>query len=161
MTDKNGTELRTGDVVLVSGAYFANDNGLFFVEKSPGDPVWSGDDYLLRRITKKGEPSKGRKSISFYPIQIFTNSHEIRRKANAWNSEHVTIEVLNNPNYAPICGYFRELYDEVYEELSEEESRYNRQYVIAEYKRELVYYLKVIDRLTKKHLDALFTSPQK
>ena len=38
MVDKNGVEMKTGDIVRVSGAYFKNDNGLWFIERSPGDP---------------------------------------------------------------------------------------------------------------------------
>ena len=29
MVDKNGVEMKTGDVVLISGAFFKNDNGLW------------------------------------------------------------------------------------------------------------------------------------
>lgn len=42
MLDKNGVEIKTGDIVEISGAYFKNDNGLYFVTHSPGDPTWSG-----------------------------------------------------------------------------------------------------------------------
>lgn len=47
MVDKNGVEMKTGDIVRVSGAYFKNDNGLWFIERSPGDPSWCGG-VLLR-----------------------------------------------------------------------------------------------------------------
>ena len=52
MLDKNGVEIKTGDIVEISGAYFKNDNGLYFVTHSPGDPTWSGRDYSLKRISK-------------------------------------------------------------------------------------------------------------
>lgn len=32
MFDKNGHEIKTGDIVEITGAYFKNDNGLYFVE---------------------------------------------------------------------------------------------------------------------------------
>ena len=54
MLDKNGVEIKTGDIVEISGAYFKNDNGLYFVTHSPGDPTWSGRDYSLKRISKYG-----------------------------------------------------------------------------------------------------------
>ena len=44
MLDKNGVEIRTGCIVEITGAYFKNDNGLWFVEHSPGDPSWCGSD---------------------------------------------------------------------------------------------------------------------
>ena len=39
MVDKNGRQIQTGDVVLVSGGYFKSDNGLFAVIHAPGDPT--------------------------------------------------------------------------------------------------------------------------
>ena len=38
MLDKNGVELQAGMVVEITGAYFKNDNGFWFVENAPGDP---------------------------------------------------------------------------------------------------------------------------
>lgn len=35
MTDKNNRTMKTGDVVEITGAYFKNDNGLYFVEHTP------------------------------------------------------------------------------------------------------------------------------
>ena len=49
MLDKNGVEIRTGCIVEITGAYFKNDNGLYFVQRSPGDPSWSGSDYCLKK----------------------------------------------------------------------------------------------------------------
>ena len=31
MFDKNGVEIRTGHIVKVTGAFFKNDNGLYYV----------------------------------------------------------------------------------------------------------------------------------
>ena len=50
MKDKNSKEIKTGMIVKISGAYFENDNGLYFVENSPGDPSWCGSDHCLKRI---------------------------------------------------------------------------------------------------------------
>ena len=30
MTDKNGKEIKTGDIVKIEGGYFKRDNGTFF-----------------------------------------------------------------------------------------------------------------------------------
>ena len=35
MFDKSGVEIRTGQVVKVTGAFFKNDNGRYFVDNSP------------------------------------------------------------------------------------------------------------------------------
>ena len=55
MLDMNNVEIKTGDVVEISGAYFKNHNGLYFVEHSAGDPGWSGSDHSLRKISKTGK----------------------------------------------------------------------------------------------------------
>ena len=57
MVDKNGVEMKTGDVVLISGAFFKNDNGLWFIERSPGDPSWCGSSYSLTKLKRNGQPS--------------------------------------------------------------------------------------------------------
>ena len=49
MLDKNGVEIRTGCIVEITGAYFKNDNGLYFVQRSPGDPSWCGKDYCAKK----------------------------------------------------------------------------------------------------------------
>ena len=60
MLDKNGVELRTGQIVKITGAYFKNDNGLYFVTHSPGDPGWCGSNYSLTKISKAGKISKAK-----------------------------------------------------------------------------------------------------
>ena len=49
MLDKNGVEILTGMVVEITGAYFKNDNGFWFVDNSPGDPSWFGSDQCLQK----------------------------------------------------------------------------------------------------------------
>ena len=44
MTDKNNVEIKAGDIVEITGAYFKHDNALYFVEHIPGDPGWIGGD---------------------------------------------------------------------------------------------------------------------
>ena len=58
MLDKNGIEIKTGDIVEITGAYFKNDNGLYYVEHSAGDPDWSGSDHSLRKISKRGKSAR-------------------------------------------------------------------------------------------------------
>ena len=71
MQDKNGIEMKTGDIVEITGAYFKNDNGLYFIDCSPGDPNWCGSDYSLKRISKSGKISKAKKNLCFWPIGMF------------------------------------------------------------------------------------------
>nr|WP_325297104.1 hypothetical protein [uncultured Dysosmobacter sp.] len=106
MTDKNGVELKTGQIVEIAGAYFKNDNGLWFIAHSPGDPCWTGSDYSLHRVAKSGRPSTAKDNLGFWPICIFTNDRAKRYEGNAWNKEHATIEVKDGIKTDGIKAYF-------------------------------------------------------
>jgi hypothetical protein len=108
MIDKNGIEIKTGDVVEITGAFFKNDNGLYFVEHSAGDPDWCGSDHSLRKISKKGKISTAKYNIGFWPIMITTNSWEKRIEARSWNSEHAEIEVKRDIDRSEIAKHFQE-----------------------------------------------------
>lgn len=106
MNDKNNRPMKTGDVVEITGAYFKNDNGLYFVEHTPGDPNWSGHDHCLRRIKQNGELSTAKDNLCFWPIHAFVNSRDKRAAANQWNQEHAEIEIKRFPNTAHIAAFF-------------------------------------------------------
>jgi len=106
MTDKNNRTMKTGDVVEITGAYFKNDNGLYFVEHTPGDPNWSGRDHCLRRIKRNGELSTAKDNLCFWPISAFVNSRDKRAAANQWNREHAEIEIKTFPHTEHIAAYF-------------------------------------------------------
>lgn len=94
MKDKNGIEMKKGDKVMITGAYFKNDNGLWKIEHAPGDPDWYGKDYSLRRLNKNGTESTRKDNICFWPIMICTNSYMKRLEARAHNAAHAQIEVI-------------------------------------------------------------------
>jgi len=73
--------------VEISGAYFKNDNGLYFVQASPGDPSWCGSDYSLRRISKAGKISTAKYSLCFWPISVFISNRAKAAEARQWNRE--------------------------------------------------------------------------
>lgn len=106
MNDKNNRTMKTGDVVEITGAYFKNDNGLYFVEHTPGDPNWSGRDHCLRRIKRNGELSTAKDNLCFWPISAFVNSRDKRAAANQWNREHAEIEIKTFPHTAHIAAFF-------------------------------------------------------
>lgn len=106
MTDKNNRPMKTGDVVEITGAYFKNDNGLYFVEHTPGDPNWSGRDHCLRRIKRNGELSTAKDNLCFWPISAYVNSRDKRAAANQWNQEHAEIEIKTFPHTEHIAAYF-------------------------------------------------------
>lgn len=109
LLDKNGAEIRTGMVVEITGAYFKNDNGFYFVEKSPGDPSWCGRDYCLKKISRAGKVSQAKYNICFWPIKVFTNSRLKAAEAEAWNREHAQIEIRAVKNTDELVAHFEAL----------------------------------------------------
>lgn len=67
MKDRNRKKIRTGDVVKVTGALPEEDNGLFFVERSPRDPNWASEIYCLMRLCEDGHPSTAERNIAYWP----------------------------------------------------------------------------------------------
>lgn len=111
MTDKNGTEIRTGDIVEITGAYFKNDNGLYFVQASPGDPTWCGSDHSLIRISKAGKISKAKHNLCFWPIMALTNDRSKNAEARVWNRDHAQIEIKAIRNMNEVAAFFQEKAD--------------------------------------------------
>ena len=108
MKDKNGVEIKTGMIVEISGAYFKNDNGLYYVEHSPGDPGWCGKDHCLKKISKAGKISTAKYNICFWPIMVTVNGPKYY-DAKRWNEEHAIIEVKPAlANMSEVAGIFRE-----------------------------------------------------
>lgn len=104
--------MKTGDIVEISNAFFKNDNGMYVVAHSPGDPNWCGSDYSLRKLNKNGSLSTRKYNIAFWPLKAFTNSYWKRAEANDWNSKNATIAVVSGIDKSFIKDYFREKSDE-------------------------------------------------
>ena len=125
MLDKNGAAIKTGDIVEIAGAFFKNDNGLYFVENSPGDPFWSGKDHCLKRITKAGKISKSRHNSCFWPIGVFVSGRAKRAQADRWNKEHATIEVKPPcENMEEVAAFFQAKADELTEQITRDSRRW-------------------------------------
>ena len=108
MKDKNGIEIKTGMIVKVSGAFFKGDNGLYYVDNSPGDPSWCGREYSLHKISKAGKISTAKNRICFWPIMVFVNDRCKAAEANEWNAQHAEIEVVKIGNMEEVKNYFTE-----------------------------------------------------
>ena len=117
MTDKNGIEIKTGDIVEITGSYFKTDNGFYFVERSEGDPGWLGSDYCLHKISKRGKISQAKKNICFWPIAVFISDRAKTAEARKWNQDHAEIEVKTGISRAEVADFFKEMADELTERI--------------------------------------------
>lgn len=96
MQDRNGTEIRTGDIVEVTGGFFKHDNGRFLVKHTPGDDGWFGRYHSLTRLNKNGTLSKAKYRLSSWPLTPMTNSWVRRREAREHNAKFAKIEVVGH-----------------------------------------------------------------
>lgn len=118
MLDKNGIEIKTGDIVKIENGYFKNSNGYFYVEHAPGDAGWLGKDCSLHKIKKNGQISTAKYSTHFYPLKTFVNDYFKGKEADAYNKEHATIEIIHSIDNTEIKNHFRTEADK-YEALAE------------------------------------------
>lgn len=117
MLDKNGVAIRTGDVVRVSNAFFANDNGTYLVVHSAGDPSWTGNDHCLYRLRRDGKISANKYKTAFWPLGAWTNDKWKNAEARKWNAEHAEIEVIPFEKRDGAREYFAEKADELGESI--------------------------------------------
>ena len=106
MKDKNGIEMRTGDIVKIENAFFKNDNNYYFIINTPGDPSWCGKDYCLQKIGKRGKISKVKGSVAFWPLSSFCSDMRKNFEADAHNKKHATIEIIDTIDKSDVLNFF-------------------------------------------------------
>ena len=114
MQDKNGIEIKLGDVVKIEGAYFKKNNGYWFVEHSAEDTLWSGDDCSLRKMSKSGKLSVT-EEICFWPLTYFCSSSQKNHDARRHDRNHATIEIVHNISTCYVSQHFAERADKMNE----------------------------------------------
>ena len=124
MWDKNGREIRTGDIVQITGAYFKNDNAIYFVANSPGDYGWNGGFHSLHKVGKRGKVSAAKYNLCFWPISVCTNNYEKNVLARKWNREHAEIEIIESVPLQEVKGYFETKVTEAQERIEWERRHY-------------------------------------
>lgn len=109
MKDKNDVQIKAGDIVRIEGAFFKNDNGLYYVEQDGTNKAYCGGDSLtLYKICKNGKLSTAKYNICFFPIISTVSDHTKTAQANAWNKEHATIEIVYNVDNSRVIERFEE-----------------------------------------------------
>lgn len=151
MKDKNGKEMRTGDIVKISGAYTKRHNGYFVIEHAPGDVSWLGKDYSLQRLKKNGEYSNGSYTTQFWPLSYFGNNREHNAAAREHDSKNATIEIVENINTEFIIAHFEEESENSFESAKTWAWRFGEDSEVA--KKEITraeHYKKVVDYIKGK-----------
>lgn len=150
MLDKNGVELQAGMVVEITGAYFKNDNGFWFVENAPGDPSWYGSDCCLKKISKAGKISVAKHNICFWPISVFVSDRCKAAEADRWNKANAQIEVKAIKNMAEVVAHFEAKAEGLRETIRREEWDFGEDSeVVKKDRRIMAHYLAVAEAVRK------------
>ena len=94
MLDKNGIEIKVGDVVEIRGGFFNASNGRFVVRYAPGTPGWGGSYCSLTRLNKNGTLSKAKGRTRSWPVTDYVSDRGLRETAREHNAKFATIEVV-------------------------------------------------------------------
>lgn len=92
MKDKNGIELKTGQIVEITGGFFKADNGRYVIIKTRTGEGWQ--HYDLSKVTKKNEFAIAKDTRAFWPIAPCKNGYELKKEADEHNEKHAQIEVI-------------------------------------------------------------------
>ena len=105
MLDKNGREIKMGDIVRVENGYFKSSNGLFFVESECKNSLW------LAKIAKNGKISVNSNASQSWPLKSYCSDRIKNHEAIAHNKANATIEVAEGINTFYIVQRFQESLD--------------------------------------------------
>lgn len=124
------SELVEGDVVEISGAYFKNDNGLYFVTNSTKSG-WR--DLSLHKVGKTGKVSKN--GLNAWPLRSYCSDRSKSAAADAHNAANARLTRSAVADLGGVAEYFRrELVQ--YEDMIAAEER--RGWTVTEAERESV-----------------------
>lgn len=101
MVDKNGIELRLGDIVKTSGTYFTSDSGYWFVSSVSWDSVW------LRKIGKRGNISSSRNSTGSWPPSYYCSDSSKNHAAWEHDKDHAEIELVRDIPAFAVLDHFQ------------------------------------------------------
>ena len=107
MLDKNGKEIKAGDIVKVSGAYFKKDNGLYFVEQDGTNEAYmSHDEITIYKINRNGKISTGKYNLNFFPLNHYCSDRRKNAEAYEHDKKHCTIEIVDGVDRTEVLERF-------------------------------------------------------
>lgn len=145
MLDTNNKEIRTGDFVKVSGAYFKNSNGLYLVTSASDAPDYCGDSVYMHKVKKNGEMClNGSTSL---PMGYYCSDREKNRAAREHDSENLKYEVTDGIPTYHAAEHFKKKAAE-YADRAENNRRRGWEGEAEKMSRWVDYYSAVADRLS-------------
>ncbi len=94
MNDTNGREIKTGDFITISGAYFKNSNGLFLVEHANDAPGYETGNVWLHKCKKSGELCLDRAGTTLgLPMSYYCSDGKKNRAAREHDRANLRYEI--------------------------------------------------------------------
>jgi len=144
--DKNGNEVRCGDIVEVKGAYFKRHNGLYWVEQDGTNESYCGTGLTMLKICKNGKISKAKYNICFYPIWTCTSDRMKNAIADEHNKENATIEIRHDIDNSYVKDEIKQKIENDKSQIEYWEGRFGADYVSPN-RKDLEYFTKALNRL--------------
>lgn len=120
---QNESPIITGDICEITGAYFKNDNGLWLVTASEGDPTTIGSGLTLHKLGKSGKLLESGSTVAFWPLKSFCSDRRKNAAARDHNREHAQIRCVNSVPTYYAAQYFRECAESAAERAENQEER--------------------------------------
>ena len=109
MNDSNGREIRTGDFITISGAYFNSNNGLWLVEHASDAPDYSSDTVWMHKVKKNGELCVDRAgSSTSLPFGYYCSDRDKNRAAREHDAANLRYAVTDGINTHYAVEHYKE-----------------------------------------------------
>ena len=153
MIDKNGIRINAGDIVQITGAYFKNDNGFYYVEQDGTNPGYAADDtqVTLKKICRNGKISTTKYNIAFFPLHSYCSDPRKNAAADEWNKEHAAIEIIKNIDNSQVLAFFEDAAKKQRETAEYYSMRgYDWEHWCKQYEETAAWYEGVVERMSVK-----------
>lgn len=159
MKDSNNIEIRTGDIVQISGAYFKTSNGLFYVSDLDAD---TASRLYLHRVKKNGEICvSSASSVQSWPLSSYCSDSRKNYEAKKHNAENAKIEIVSGVNPYYVAEHFKKEADGAQERAEELQTRFGDTEQVSACKIHAAQYRAVYERLSAAAVEPKQKEPEK
>ena len=144
MIDSKNREIKTGDIVQITGGYFKTSNGVFYVSNLDTEKsLW------LHRIKKNGEICvNSASSVQNWPLTSYCSDRRKNAEAKKHNAENAKIEIVGGVNSFYVAEYFRQKAEQAQESADLQRERFGDEERAGRLENDAAAYRAVSERLS-------------
>lgn len=160
MLDNNGREIRTGDFLTISGAYFKNSNGVYLVTNASDAPDYCGDSVYLHKVKKNGELCIGNYSTESLPMGYYCSDWKKNKAAKEHDKINLRYEVTDGiPTYYA-AKHFRKKVENYTDQFERSKRNGSNEVVLNEIQARIDYYRAAANRLSESAVEPKQKEPK-